>query len=275
MGVRHILAVFGVIGTLVAIAVFSYVVYVAKPDEGHSNPEALYTRMEAEIDFESVAGWAMECMGIESYENLPDQYQMLLSYYQPDINNVRMFPKDVKRLSPDQRAILALNRSISFEREKYRLRADGAESQLRWLTFIGIGMGMITTIVVSMSSTEFGRGAGRVQTLLRLLAISFPIIGTAVSGVIAFYSPQEKWNQARRTLASLTQLHAQMAVGVWNLKCDLDDGARKTVDGWSARYVDVQTAAAAGTSVPTTAMPVVSPPTAGSITGPAGRQKPP
>jgi hypothetical protein len=106
---------------------------------------------------------------------------------------------------------------------------------------------MITTILVSMSSTEFGRGDGRNQRLIRILAIVFPALGTAAAAVIAFYSPQAEWSQASRTLTSMTQLHGQIALGVWKLTChqanNNDDAKQFTnaLDDWSKRYHDIQT----------------------------------
>jgi hypothetical protein len=74
---------------------------------------------------------------------------------------------------------------------------------------------------------------------------------------MAFYTPGQNWSQASHALASVAQLHAQMAVGVWKLKCiEKPDGenakrAESMVDEWSKRYVDIQTVAAAVGATPT------------------------
>jgi len=70
-------------------------------------------------------------------------------------------------------------------------------------TLISIAIGMVTTILVSVSSTEFGRGDGADQRLIRVLAIIFPALGTATAAVISFYTPQVEWGQVSRTLASV------------------------------------------------------------------------
>jgi hypothetical protein len=65
--------------------------------------------------------------------------------------------------------------------------------------------------------------------------------------VIAFYSPQAEWSQASRILASTTQLHSQMGLGIWKLKYlenEDDDNAKLFVtmlEDWSKRYIDIQT----------------------------------
>ena len=74
---------------------------------------------------------------------------------------------------------------------------------------------------------------------------------------MAFYTPGQNWSQASHALASIAQLHAQMAVGVWKLKCiekPDDENAKRAesmVDEWSKRYVDTQTVAAAVGATPT------------------------
>jgi hypothetical protein len=53
-------------------------------------------RMQAVIDFESVASWVMGCMGVASYEVLPLWYQELLSYYKIDNVTVDKLTKQRK-----------------------------------------------------------------------------------------------------------------------------------------------------------------------------------
>jgi hypothetical protein len=98
---------------------------------------------------------------------------------------------------------------------------------------------VITTFLVSVSSTKFGRGGGPPQRLIRVLAIIFPASGTATAAVISFYSPQAEWGQASRTLANDTQLHDEIALTVWKLTCPTpatDDSSAKpltdSLEGW-------------------------------------------
>jgi hypothetical protein len=115
---------------------------------------------------------------------------------------------------------------------------------------------MITTILVSLSSTEFGRGDGQPQRVVRVLAIFFPVLGTATAAIINFYSPQAEWGQASRTLASLTQLQGQMGLALWKLPPCSPTGIgdkttlRSDLEDWSKRYVDIQTIASASGAMP-------------------------
>ena len=114
---------------------------------------------------------------------------------------------------------------------------------------------MLTTIVVSMSTTDFGRGETPTAVLIRLCAIILPALGTAATAAFAFYGPQATWAQATRTLTSLAQLHGDMALGVWNLEPAADEAAKSkmssALDSWSKRYIDIQTiSSAAGQGSP-------------------------
>ena len=121
-----------------------------------------------------------------------------------------------------------------------------------------IFVGMLTTITVSISSSEFGRGEGLRPRLFRFSAIILPILGTALAGVVAFYSLQARWNQAGTTLASLAQLQSQMAIDVWKLRCTDDDpkdndGDRKLISEWSRRYAEILSVSAAAGAPPKSA----------------------
>jgi hypothetical protein len=151
-----------------------------------------------------------------------------------------------KQLDQMGRAFIQLSKSLAEQR--FSLISRVRSSYLFWevTTLIAISIGMITTILVSVSSTEFGRGDGGSQRLIRILAIIFPAVGTAAAAINGFYSPQAEWGQASRTLASETQLHDQMALAVWRIKCPKpgdDDSAKPLMaflEEWSKRYTDIQ-----------------------------------
>jgi hypothetical protein len=145
--------------------------------------------------------------------------------------------------------------SASLAKQRIFLRSKAQSAYLFWQisTLVTIALGMITTILVSLSSTEFGRDDGSVQRVIRFLAIVFPALGTAAAAAVAFYGPQAEWSQSSRTLASLGQLHGQMGLAVWKLECQQAptqlDLISVALDDWSKRYSDIQTlASAAGQS---------------------------
>jgi hypothetical protein len=112
---------------------------------------------------------------------------------------------------------MTLSFQIWQQRYVQRLKTRSAYVFWQTTTFITIGLGMLTTILISLSSTTVGQGPGTPQQIIRVLAIVFPAVGTAAAAVIAFYGPQNEWSHSSRMLDSLTQLHDEMALGVWRL----------------------------------------------------------
>jgi len=262
---RYLGRIVGIFAILSLLVLTSYMFYSFFLSENARLKER-YASMQSVMDFESIRTWVMDCWGVSNYKSLPIYYQELLSYGSPtyylaetDIDKLPdELPIGKRRLYKEERSILVLNRSLSFAREYYKFQVQDLYVYLQLGTILSIVIAMLTTIFVSISSTEFGRGEGRAQKSIRVVSIILPIMGTAVSGVMAFYTPAQSWNQASRTLATITQLHAQMAVGVWGLKCiDPKDKenvskAQSMLDDWSKRYVDIQTVAAAvGAPLPT------------------------
>jgi hypothetical protein len=158
------------------------------------------------------------------------------------------WPDGVHQLNRSEHNLIQLSKALSEQRVRLMPKVRSTYFFWQLATLISIAIGMITTILVSVSSTEFGRGDGPPQRLIRMLAIIFPALGTATAAVISFYSPQAEWGQASRTLASETQLHDEIALTVWKLTCptpEADDSSAKpltdNLDSWSKRYIEIQT----------------------------------
>lgn len=203
----------------------------------------------------------------ESSDSDNDEYQIIQDDYHSIVywvNNCRVVvpieeiePNKIysveygREINLSERSLMALNNSLTRQRSYLDRKMKSSYNFLEIATIVTISIGLITTILVSISSTEFGRGDGTQQRTIRILAIVFPALGTAVAAVIAFYSPQAQWTQASRTLASITQLHSQMALGVWKLPClKPDPDPNKAVvitqlDEWAKRYSDIQTVSSA------------------------------
>jgi hypothetical protein len=155
------------------------------------------------------------------------------------------------------RDLIRLSKYLSSERLQLRLNVDYSYHFYQMATIITILFGLIATVLVSLSSTEFGRGETKPARLIRVLAIVFPALGTASAAIIAFYNPQAVMNNASHEFANLKKLHSQITLGIADLKCPhkQDDDGDKTLHemvlGWARRYQDIQTAAE--TSASTTA----------------------
>ena len=108
-------------------------------------------------------------------------------------------------------------------------------------TMFTIFIGLCTTILVSLSSTDVLTAGSTAARNVKLLAIVFPAVGTAAAAVIAFYGPSDKYFSARQTLAALGQMHRQIANEVAKSDCvtDSNDAAKLIkvkLNSWEDQY---------------------------------------
>ncbi len=209
-------------------------------------------------DHSSVVNWVLACTNSLSLADLPTYVRRMYT------SNPRLvstgssstdLPSNARIPNRYERAFLELSNALASQRTVLRTRVQSAYVFWQWCAIVTIVLGFATTVLVTLGSTEFGSGDGNRAKLIRLLAITFPALGTLAAAVVAFYGPQAEWNQSSRTLTSISQLHGQMALGVWKLNClDTKDSAGNTqallqiqtqLDDWSRRYVDIQIIASA------------------------------
>jgi len=203
-------------------------------------------------DHTAISDWVEYCIGVRpgdsafqaiQYAFLTPSQKLLTHPFTGELK----WPEEMHQLKRSQRGLIQLSTELSELRLELIPKVRSAHLFWEVTTLVSIAIGMITTILVSVSSTEFGRGDGPPQRLIRVLAIIFPALGTATAAVISFYGPQAELVQASRTLASETQLHDQIALTVWKLSCptsDTDDSTKPLIDNlenWSKRYIEIQT----------------------------------
>jgi hypothetical protein len=167
-----------------------------------------------------------------------------------DSNQPKVLPRAPSR---QELALIQLSYAIAKHRVEARTKAQAAYSLWQYSTLITIAIGMITTILVSLSATDFVQKGGAIALTIRILAIVFPAVGTAFAAVIAFYGPQAEWSQSSRTFASLSQLHGQMALDIFKIEdCQpappKDSDLAKQLEIWGKNYKDIETLATAASS---------------------------
>ena len=206
-------------------------------------------------DYQESADWVLGCMGYRSEDQAPFELQQTVLSL-PDINSQSSYlgddsSVDVALPTHSELELISLSKSIAEQRISLSVKVRSAYLYWGLSSIISIAIGMITTILVSVSSTDFGKGDARYQKLIRIFAIVFPALGTAAAAITAFFSPQTEWSQDSRTLASLTQLQQQMDLGIWKLNCgpqntdSIQSNDTKILisqlDDWFKRYSDIQT----------------------------------
>lgn len=131
-------------------------------------------------------------------------------------------------LLPAASDLRLLAMSISRGRWESSTNATKAYTVLQVSTWLAILIGLATTVLVSFGSTEFGKGDTKTARTIRILAIIFPALGTAAAAITAFYAPREDLARSSQALASLRQVHEQIAAELGSVKCptrsEVEDG---------------------------------------------------
>jgi hypothetical protein len=189
----------------------------------------------------SVGYWLLDCKRAEDFDRFSTAgYREL---FPPGVIAIASQEGRHVDLSHQIINLLHLSRSIAIECIDLKKQAQNFYYLWQIASLITILLGMITTILVTLGSTDFGKD----NRAIRILAIVFPALGTATAAVVAFYSPQLQLSQASHTLAGLSQLQNQIVTGVWNIKCNPDSEKELSTKflGWEKRYDEIEAVAAA------------------------------
>jgi hypothetical protein len=185
--------------------------------------------------------WVQFCAGIEDPYRLPMQFQpYFVAQARPQQDGA--FGRTPHRI---ERGLLELNVAVNKTRFAAAKRAQAAFDFWQAGSLIIIVLGAASTVMIGLSSTEFGRESGSIQQVMRTLAIVFPALSTAATAAIAFYGPQTEWSQSSATAASLSQLHSQIATTLQVMECGDEPPAGKSnafsskVGEWTQKYQEI------------------------------------
>lgn len=149
-------------------------------------------------------------------------------------------------VDPFFRRILALERSLYTEQNTSYREKDGLEQEAQLATLITILVGLITTVLVSLSSGRFFSETDKAGKWIRIGAIALPAIGTAIAAIVAFYNPSGQLATATATLSNLRQIQSQVLDMSMQLECPQGlvqckpgDDTRKLLDQMYKRYDDL------------------------------------
>jgi hypothetical protein len=197
----------------------------------------------------SIVEWILNCNGVLEPNNMPQEIKnMYLGYYFAAQAPLREGDRRGTILPPDNvhRSLIQLSHDIWSDRYTLYQHTKSAYLALQIATFVTIGLGLLTTVLVSLSSTPFGQGTTNGAIAIRIFAIVFPALGTASAAVVAFYGPQAVWNQSNYALANLGQLHGQISSTVWENQCSdssrskISDDLKDSIKRWRTRYIEIQ-----------------------------------
>lgn len=238
----------------------------------------------ASADHEIIAMAVAACSKILDLESQPDfiRAQLRLDTL-PDgrrnsvyLNEPTKAAKDLV-LSNYQRAAIYLSDSIKRGRVESATVATVNYSSMFWFQLAIVGIGAITTILISIKSIAPTDNSPKVMNLslwVGILAIIFSSVGTATSALNSFYGPRESYLKSERSLAALRQLHSEIAAKITSAtdaehpeKCpkvdaaNKDDPYGKQVQDWTTKLGAILNATDSGSSS--------SQSTSGAASGPA------
>jgi hypothetical protein len=204
---------------------------------------------QLQVKHMSIVEWILNCNGVLEPNNMPqDIKNMYLGYYFAAQTPPREGDGRGATRRPDNvhRSLIHLSHDIWSDRYTLYQQTKSAYLTLQIATFVTIGLGLLTTVLVSLSSTPFGQGATKGAITIRIFSIVFPALGTASAAVVAFYGPQAVWNQSNYALANLGQLHGQISSALWENQCTDDtrskisDDLKDSIKRWRTRYIEIQ-----------------------------------
>jgi len=125
----------------------------------------------------------------------------------------------------------------AFDKRRTLARiADDSFTLLEIGTVLGIIAGFAATVFAGLRS-DTATVAGAERTI-RVLAILFPALGTAIAAVTAFYSPRDQLLKVSQGLLPLQQFHERMRTELLQCDCPKTDKAREALSQRMDRWAD-------------------------------------
>ncbi|HFT3385317.1 Uncharacterised protein [Klebsiella quasipneumoniae] len=185
-----------------------------------NNKSAASENQLAQMDDYVINRWGTRCTSILLSD--PQTYSKIKDEFGGNGKNYANGPLNL--LVKD--SILPIANEISvFSEGILRARIQNAENaadayvRLQISVWSTVFLGLATTVLVSLSSTEFGQEKSVLGRVIRILAIILPALGTAVAAISAFYAPREDLARSSQALVSLRQIHYQISSEIGLIPC--------------------------------------------------------
>lgn len=241
----------------------------AARDFGDVGSAAIQEWQLARADHEVIAAAVAACSNIFDLDGQPNFIRAELRLDTLPNGSRGYFPgKDQKSpanlvLSNYQRAVIYLSDSIMRSRVESANNANLNYSSMFWFQLAIVGIGAITTILISIKSIAPAGNSATITNLslwVGIPAIIFSSLGTATSALKAFYGPRQSYLKNERSLAALRQLHSDIAAKIASTtmlppdKCpkfdpkEKDDPYGKQIQDWAAKLGAILNTADSGSS---------------------------
>jgi hypothetical protein len=239
----------------------------AYPEMETKNPATVQEWQLANADHEIIAAAVAACSKIFDLDQ-PDfvRAELRLDTLPDGRRYVHYFDSKKQvttelKLTNYQRAAIYLSDSIVRGRIEAATNANVNYSSMFWFQLAIVGIGAITTILISIKSIAPAGNSTATTNLslwVGILAIIFSSVGTATSALNSFYGPRESYFKSERSLAALRQLHSDIAAKVTSLtdpeNCpkmnptNKDDPYGKQVQDWATKLGAILNSTDSGSS---------------------------
>nr|WP_298104249.1 hypothetical protein [uncultured Shinella sp.] len=113
-----------------------------------------------------------------------------------------------------------------------------------WFAAILIAIGMVTTIVSALNSSEFGNGSSYSASMIKVLAIILPALGTALTAYAALYASPDQVSRKSQIVFNLMALQSEMDGIFIQAPCPLVGEEQisryeKYVADWGRRFSEI------------------------------------
>jgi hypothetical protein len=261
-------------GTRILIALLSFVaaaVVLSALLFGRGAPEAVPGQLDLKPteqgrtyqDLLAIRGWVWKCVTAKSERDEKVPYDMLAAFWVPGLydNPGKPKPGDMiagkateqptihRPLTAFEDALVYLTKVVSSQRLELADEVDRQTIVLRWITWGGIAVAFLTSLIVTMKSSDIVPTAGEWRRRLEFAAIMLAAFSATQVSLVGTLSPAGRLADAKVILERLRQLHTQMAFDLIDLHCaeggtDRAD-AKILMRGWQQRYQTITVGQAA------------------------------
>ncbi len=158
-----------------------------------------------------------------------------------------LVPKDDQskaRIDRLGRSTQMLAQEIGLTAAEASAGLEGLRSTAFRFAWTLILLGMATTIVSALNSSEFGSGSGRWASIIKVTAIILPALATAITAYAALYTPPDLATRKAQLVSNLSGLGSDMAVTLSEATCPISKpdeiaALEKQMSGWRKRLSEV------------------------------------
>lgn len=229
------------IAAVLGIAALGAVVVAAVQLARRDNPPSVTEVAKIDSDRTLVARWIGRCLAVSPAHPAPAELHL-----EPEgPASAAATPIEPSQIHPAYYRIAAINDALAARRVTYDMQWGNAFIRAELATWASVAIGLLTTIIVALNSTELVDKATNKGRWIRISALALPAIGTAAAAVIAFYEPSALLTIRKSQAAAAEQLHIQIGQGVWKMPCfktadaPLSPEQTAMFDTWSQRFQEL------------------------------------